>query len=86
MKNLFLSLALVTLLVSCKEQTKEKLDAAKDAVTEEMKNNIDSAKIKAAIELDSLKQKTKSKVDSLKVKSAEQMEETAKKLKESVKQ
>ena len=50
MKNLFLSLALVTVLVSCKEETKEKLDAAKDAVTEEVKSNIDSAKIKAASE------------------------------------
>lgn len=84
MKKIVLSLALTALLVSCKNETQEKLDAAKDAVTEEMKEGIDSAKVRAEKKLDSLKEKTKATIDSAKIKSAEKMEATAKKLKESV--
>lgn len=74
-KKIILSLALVSIvLVACQDKTKEKLDDAKVAVTEEVKETIDSAKIKA-----------QTKIDSAKIKSAEKLEEAAKKLKESVK-
>ena len=75
MKKIVLALALSTLLFSCKEETKEKLEDAKEAVSSEVKEGIDSAKAKAEKEL----------VDTVVVKSAEKLETTAKKLKESVK-
>ncbi len=55
MKKIVLSLALVALLASCKNETQEKLDAAKDALKEEVNETIDSATIKANIKIDSLK-------------------------------
>ena len=90
MKKTFLSLVLACfasslILVSCQDKTKEKLEDAKDAVTEEVTATIDSAKIKAASEFDSVKEKAKTKIDSAKIKSAERLEAAAKKLKESVK-
>jgi hypothetical protein len=84
-KKLIVSFALIALLASCKDETKEKLDAAQDAVTEEVKETIDSAKIEAQRRLDSIKERTKAKIDTAKVKSATKLEEAAKKLKESAK-
>lgn len=74
MRKIILSFALIALLASCKDETKEKLDAASDAVTEEVKETIDSAGIKA-----------KAEMDTVKIKSAKKLEEAAKKLKESAK-
>ena len=85
MKKIILSLALASLFVGCKEETKEKLDDAKNAITEEVTATIDSAKVKAETEFDSVKEKAKTKLDSAKIKSAEKLEAAAKKLKESVK-
>ena len=85
-KKIILTLALATvILVSCQDKTKEKLEDAKDAVTEEVKAKIDSAKVKAETEFDSVREKAKTKLDSAKIKSAEKLEAAAKKLKESVK-
>ena len=47
---------------------------------EEVKEKIDSAKIKAERRLDSIKEKTKAEIDSAKIKSAMKLEEAAKKL------
>lgn len=94
-KKIILSLALASIvlvcfassltLVSCQDKTKEKLENAKDAFTKEVKETIDSAKIKAETKFDSVKEKAKSRMDSVKIKSAEKLEEAAEKLKESVK-
>ena len=78
MKKIFLSLAFIAVLASCKETTQEHLDKAKDALTEDVTATIDSAKIKAQKKLDSIKENAKSKIDSAKIKSAEKMEEAAK--------
>jgi hypothetical protein len=84
-KKLILSFAILLILASCKDETKEKLDAAQDALTEEVIEKIDSAKIKAESRLDSIKEQTKAKIDSAKIKSAAKLEEAARKLKESAK-
>lgn len=84
MKNIFATLVFIALLVSCKPETKEKLDDAKNAIGTEIKETIDSATIKAETALDSTKIKVKSKVDTIVVKSAQKVEEAAKKVKESV--
>jgi hypothetical protein len=43
-KKLILSFAIIAVLASCKDETKEKLDAAQDALTEEVKEKIDYRK------------------------------------------
>ena len=73
MKKILLSFAIIALLASCKDETQEKLDAAQDAVTEEVKEKIDSAKIKAERRLDSIKEKTKAEIDSAKIKRISQI-------------
>lgn len=82
MKKIILSLAFVSILISCKEETKEKIEDAGKAITSEAKANIDSLKTKAKSELDSAKVKAKSELDSAKIKSANLLEKGAKKLKE----
>jgi PBP1b-binding outer membrane lipoprotein LpoB len=82
MKKIILSLALATLLISCKEETKEKIEDAGKAVTSDVKANIDSVKSKAKAKLDSVKIKAKSEIDSAKIKGADLLEKNAKKLKE----
>ena len=47
MKKIIITLGFILSLISCKPETKEKLDDAKDAVGLEIKETIDSAKIKA---------------------------------------
>lgn len=85
MKKTILSLAFLGVLASCQDKTKEKIDDATEAVTEDVKTIIDSAKLKAEAKMDTLKEKANAKVDSIKVKAVDKMEESAKKLKESIK-
>lgn len=84
MKNIFATLGLIALLISCKPQTKEKLDDVKDAVGSEIKETIDSATIKAETTIDCTKIKVVSKIDTIVVKGAQKVEEAAKKVKESI--
>jgi len=85
MKTIFVTLVFLVSLVSCKPETKEKLDDAKNAIGTEIKETIDSATIKAETVIDSTHIKVKSKVDTLVAKGAQKVEEAAKKVKESVK-
>lgn len=80
MKKIILSLAVVTLLFSCKEETNEKVKDATKAVTTDVKQSIDSVteKAKKAIDTSKIKQKAKNLI----IKSAEKVEEGAKKVKE----
>ena len=77
MKNTILSLAIASLLFSCKEETNEKVEDATKAVTSEVKQSIDSVteKAKKAIDSSKIKQKAKSLIS----KGAEKVEEGAKK-------
>jgi PBP1b-binding outer membrane lipoprotein LpoB len=83
MKKIIFSLTLATLLISCKEETREKVKEASKAVTSDMKIALDSAKVKAAKVIDTAKMKDK--VKSAIEKGAEKVEQGAKKLKEAVK-
>lgn len=85
MKKILLSFAILIACASCKEETQEKLDAAKDALTEEVKENVDSVTAKTAKVLDSTTKKIKSKVDTALVKGAIKVEEKAKQIKEAAK-
>ncbi|MGL2963013.1 hypothetical protein ACSVH2_04235 [Flavobacterium sp. RSB2_4_14] len=86
MKNKILAFTILLItMISCQDKTKEKLDDAKNAVTEEVTTTIDSAKIKAEAKIDSIKEKAKTKMDSVVIKSADEIEKAAKKMKESVK-
>ncbi|MGV1010962.1 MAG: hypothetical protein ACOYBS_00820 [Flavobacterium sp.] len=80
MKKIILSLAVATLLFSCKEETNEKVKDATKAVTTDVKQSIDSVteKAKKAIDTSKIKQKAKSLI----IKGAEKVEEGAKKVKE----
>ena len=80
MKKIILSLAVVTLLFSCKEETNEKVKDATKAVTSDVKQSLDSVTEKAEKAIDSSKIKQKAK--SLIIKGAEKVEEGAKKVKE----
>ncbi len=81
MKKLILSLALTTLLISCKEETKDKVQDASEAIASDVKEVVDSAAIKAEAKLDTVKAKTKTVIE----KGAEKVEEGAKKVKEAAK-
>ena len=59
MKNIILSLAIAIALVSCKEETKEKVKEASVAVGTEMKESIDSVAEKAQSAIDTSKVKAK---------------------------
>ena len=72
-------------LVSCKDETKDKLEESNEAVSTDVKDVIDSTKVKMEAKIDSVKEKTKAEIDSAKLKSAKKLEEAAKKLKEAVK-
>jgi PBP1b-binding outer membrane lipoprotein LpoB len=80
MKKIILSLAIATLLLSCKEETNEKVKDATKAVTADVKKSLDSVEEKAKKAIDSSKIKEKAK--SLIIKGAEKVEEGAKKVKE----
>jgi hypothetical protein len=82
MKKLILTVAFAIALVSCKEETKTKVQEATKAVSADMKVALDSAKVKASKVIDTAKVKAKAKV--IIGKGAEKLEEGAKKLKESV--
>jgi hypothetical protein len=82
MKKIILTLAFATLLISCKKDTKTKVQEATKAVSADMKVALDSAKVKAAKVFDTAKVKKNAKV--IIGKGAEKLEEGAKKLKEAV--
>lgn len=82
MRKIFLGIALVTMLLSCQEETKEKVKEASEAVGAELKQAADSAKVKAKKAIDSSKVGEKAK--SIIAIGAEKVEEGAKKVKESV--
>lgn len=81
MKNLTLSIAIALLFISCKEETREKVNEATKAVTTDVKAASKIAKEKALKVIDSTKLKEKAKV--LIAKGAEKIEKGAKKVKES---
>ena len=80
MKKIILSLTLITLLISCKEETREKVKEASKAVGTEVKENYKKAKIKASKVIDTTK--VKENVKNVIKKGAEKIEEGAKKVKE----
>lgn len=73
-------MALITLLISCKEETREKVKEASKAVGTEVKENYKKAKIKASKVIDTTK--VKENVKNVIKKGAEKIEEGAKKVKE----
>jgi hypothetical protein len=82
MKKIILGLAfLAAVTVSCKEETKAKLDEAKEAVTSEVEEKIDTATVKVEKAVDSLKSKTDKAIE----KSTEKLDKAADKLKEAAK-
>ncbi len=82
MRKIILGLAfLAAVTVSCKEETKEKLDEAKEAVTSEVEEKIDTATVKVEKAVDSLKAKTDKAIE----KSTEKLDKAADKLKEAAK-
>ena len=83
MKRIILSLAIAVLVMSCKEETKEKVKEASKAVGADIRQAADSAKVKAKKVLDSSKVGEKAK--EIVAKGAEKVEEGAKKVKESAK-
>ncbi len=83
MKKIILLLALTTVLISCKEETKEKVKEASKAVGTDLKQVANSAKIKAKKVLDSSKVGEKAKA--LIAKGAEKVEKGAKKVQEAAK-
>lgn len=82
MKKLILLFVLVISTISCKQETNEKVKVATQAVTADLKQAADSAKVKVAKVIDTAK--AKSKLKSAIAKGAENVEKGAKKLKESV--
>lgn len=82
MRKIIALLAVITLGIACKEDTKEKIKEASSAVSTEVKESIDSVKTKAEGVIDSSKVGAKE----LLVKSAEKVEQEAKKIKESAKE
>lgn len=82
MKKIFLGIALATTILSCQEDTKEKVKEASKAVEADLKQAADSAKVKAKKAIDSSKVGEKAK--NIIAIGAEKVEEGAKKVKESV--
>ncbi len=82
MKKIFLGIALATTMLSCQEETKEKVKEASEAVGADLKLAADSAKVKAKKAIDSSKVGEKAK--NIIAIGAEKVEEGAKKVKESV--
>jgi hypothetical protein len=83
MKKICTLLAIATIGIACKQETKEKVKVASEAVSTDVIESIDSAKLKAKEVIDSSKVKEKAK--ELVVKGAEKVEQGAKKIKESAK-
>ena len=83
MIKIILLFVLIITTISCKQETKEKVLEATKAVSTDLKQAADSAKVKAAKFIDTAK--VKSKFKNAIEKGAEKVEESAKKLKESVK-
>jgi hypothetical protein len=83
MKKIIAVLTLTSIGFACKQETKEKVKEASEAVSSDVKVSIDSAKLKAKEVIDSSKVGEKAK--ELVIKGAEKLEEGAKKLKESAK-
>ena len=81
MKKIILSLALTTLLISCKEETKEKIDEASKAVEAEVEQKMDTIKEKIDVVIDSTQSKT---ADAMQ-KGADKLDEAAEKMKEASK-
>lgn len=81
MKKTILTFAFIMVLISCKEETKTKVQEATKAVSADMKVALDSAKVKAAKVIDTAKVKKQAK--ELLAKGAEKIEAGAKKVKES---
>ncbi|MEO8234316.1 MAG: hypothetical protein ABI549_02780 [Flavobacterium sp.] len=85
MKKLILSFAIATLIFSCKEETKDKVEIATEAVTSDVTESVDSAKIKTETVLDTVKSKTEEKLKNVVDKGADKVIEAADKVKKSVK-
>lgn len=84
MKKIFFGIALATTMLSCQEETKEKVKEASEAIGTDLKQAADSAKVKAKKAIDSSKVGEKAK--NIIAIGAEKVEEDAKKVKESVKE
>ncbi|MFM9988757.1 hypothetical protein [Flavobacterium sp.] len=85
MKKLILSLVIVTLIVSCKNETKDKVEVATEAVTSDVKETVDSAKIKTETVLDTVKAKTEETLKNAVDKGADKVIDAAGKVKKEVK-
>jgi hypothetical protein len=83
MKKKIIFIIFLTVFISCKDETNNKVKEATKAISADMKVVLDSAKVKAAKVIDTAK--VKSKLKNAIEKGAEKVEEGAKKLKESVK-
>jgi hypothetical protein len=83
MKKIFTILAIAAFGIACKQETKDKVKVASEAVSTDVIESIDSAKLEAKEVIDSSKVKEKAK--ELVVKGAEKVEQGAKKIKESAK-
>jgi F0F1-type ATP synthase membrane subunit b/b' len=83
MKNTLLGLAIVATLtiVSCKQETKDKVGEAKDAIGAEMDQAVDTAAVKMDAAIDS----TKSKISTKMKEGAAKMNQKADEMKEEVK-
>lgn len=78
--KIVLGLAFAALIVSCKDETKEKVGVATEAVVTDIKENVDSAKVKVENAIDS--SKVKEKVREVVVKGAKKLGEAADEVKE----
>lgn len=82
MKKVILGIAFLALVtVSCKEETKAKLDEAKEAVGTELEGKIDTATVKMDKAVDTLQSKTGKALE----KGAAKLDEAAAKMKEAAK-
>ena len=82
MKKIFLGIAIASTLLSCKEETKEKVKEASEAVGADLKQAADSAKVKAKKAIDSSKVGEQAK--HIIAKGAESVEDGAQTVKDSV--
>jgi hypothetical protein len=82
MRKIILGLAfLATVTVSCKEETKEKIEDANEAVVSDVKEEMDTAAVKVDNAVDTLQSKTGKALE----KSAEKLDKAADKMKEAAK-
>ena len=82
MKKTLLSLVCIAaLMVSCKDETKAKIDEAKDAVGTELEAKIDTATVKMDKAVDTLQSKTSKVLE----KGAAKLDQAADKMKEAAK-